>query len=155
MTDRIDARRRSALMARVKQKHTEPELAVRRAAHALGYRFCLHRKDLPGTPDLVFPKHKIALQVQGCFWHRHTGCSRCTSPKSRLDFWNAKFEANIARDRRNMVELKDLGWKVAIIWECETVDPRKLLAVVRRALTDLGCKSHRRRRARIVLVGDA
>jgi DNA mismatch endonuclease, patch repair protein len=132
-------------MARVRQEHTAPELAVRRAAHALGYRFRLHRKNLPGTPDLVFPKHKIALQVQGCFWHRHQDCPRCTWPKTRADFWSAKFEANVARDRRNATELKKLGWKVAVIWECETIESKNLLAVVRRVLTVLDGKGHRQR----------
>jgi DNA mismatch endonuclease (patch repair protein) len=147
MAEAIDSRRRSALMGRVRRKHTEPELAVRRAAHALGYRFRLHRANLPGTPDLVFPKHRIALQVHGCFWHRHQGCPRCTSPKTRADFWIAKFEANVARDRRNATELEKLGWKLAVIWECETIEPNELLAIVRRALTGIDRKLYRLRGA--------
>lgn len=112
--------RRSALMAKVKGRNTTPEMQVRRAAHALGSRFQLYRRDLPGTPDLVFPGRKLALFVHGCFWHRHEGCRRTTSPRTRAEFWSAKFVANVDRDRRNACDLQALGWRVATIWECET-----------------------------------
>lgn len=107
-------------MARVKSRDSRPELAVRRAAHALGCRFRLHRRDLPGTPDLVFPRLKKAIFVHGCFWHRHPGCSRTTSPKTRAAYWEEKFRANIARDAARLTELRELGWEVLVVWECET-----------------------------------
>lgn len=107
-------------MSRVGQKDTTPEMRVRRAAHALGFRFRLHRKDLPGTPDLIFPKKRVALFVHGCFWHRHSGCKKASLPKSRPEYWHSKFSANVERDERVRAELEARGWKVATIWECET-----------------------------------
>jgi DNA mismatch endonuclease (patch repair protein) len=130
--------KRSYLMSRVKGKNTLPELSVRRFAHSLGLRFRLHRRDLPGTPDLVFPKWKLALFVHGCYWHRHIGCKLCTTPKTRVEFWNAKFTRNIERDRQNIAALKLRGWKVLVIWQCELRNPgaikdRLLDATVRSA----------------------
>lgn len=119
MVDRLAPERRSWLMSRVKGKHTGPEMIVRRAAHALGLRFRLHRKDLPGRPDLVFPCHKVALFVHGCFWHRHPGCRLASMPKSRIEYWQAKFDANVARDSAAEQALGDAGWRVVTIWECE------------------------------------
>src|SRR5204863_6675015 len=113
-------------MAAVRGTNTKPEISVRRTAHALGYRFRLQRRDLPGTPDLVFPAIRIALFIHGCFWHRHAGCRRATTPKIRKEFWLAKFEANILRDKRVMEELQALGWRCEVIWECETVCPVQL-----------------------------
>lgn len=113
---------RRALMSRVRAKHSKPEMAVRRAAHALGFRFRLHRRDLPGTPDLVFPRLRKAIFVHGCFWHRHPGCPRTTSPKTRADYWDNKFAENVARDAARLVELEMLGWDTLVIWECETFD---------------------------------
>ena len=107
-------------MSRVKGKDTSPELRVRKAAHSLGLRFRLHRKDLPGKPDLVFPRYKTAVFVHGCFWHRHENCPKASTPKSRRDFWQDKFAANISRDERVSRELRDRGWVVETIWECET-----------------------------------
>lgn len=118
---------RSANMSKVRGKNTKPEMAVRRAAHALGLRFRLHRRDLPGTPDLVFSKRKTAIFVHGCFWHRHEGCRKAgPAPKTRTTFWQAKFDRNTARDARNADALKEAGWNVATIWECETRNPEKL-----------------------------
>lgn len=88
--------------------------------HALGFRFRLHRRDLPGSPDLVFPSHRKVIFVHGCYWHRHEGCRYAYSPKSNTTFWQSKFEANVARDRRATSMLETLGWKVLVIWECET-----------------------------------
>lgn len=118
--------KRSALMARVRDKHSKPELVVRRMAHSMGFRFRLHRKDLPGTPDLVFPKSRKAIFVHGCFWHRHKGCSRTTSPKTRSHYWADKFETNIKRDAIKEGNLRALGWDVLVIWECQTFNIGKL-----------------------------
>jgi len=114
--------KRSALMARVRGKHSKPELAVRRLAHSRGFRFRLHARDLPGTPDLVFPGLGKIVFVHGCFWHRHRGCPRTTTPKTRARFWADKFEANITRDARKLGELRSLGWDALVVWECETFD---------------------------------
>ena len=122
MTDIVDSRRRSEMMAGIKGQDTKPELVVRRIAHKLGLRFRLHRKDLPGRPDLVFPRRRLAVFVHGCFWHRHGGCRYAYTPKSRIGFWTKKFAQNIARDRSNEETLRILDWRVLVIWECETRD---------------------------------
>jgi len=135
MTDIMDPKRRSDLMAGIRSRDTAPELKVRRIAHRMGLRFRLHRKDLPGRPDLVFPKHRLAVFVHGCFWHRHQGCPRASTPKTRTAFWNAKLAANVTRDVRHEASLKALGWRVLVIWECEaghrTTVERKLAALCR------------------------
>lgn len=120
MTDIMDQKQRSALMARIRGRDTTPELTVRRIAHQMGLRFRLHREDLPGRPDLVFPKHRLAVFVHGCFWHRHEGCRYASTPKTRQAFWAEKFAANVARDARQEAALKERGWRVLIIWQCET-----------------------------------
>jgi len=125
---------RSALMRRVRGTDTTPERVVRRAAHSLGYRFRLHRRDLPGTPDLAFPRRRKVIFVHGCFWHRHPGCSRTTTPATRADYWREKFEQNVARDRRNIAALQALGWEVLVVWECETFDRTSLLERLSRFL---------------------
>jgi DNA mismatch endonuclease (patch repair protein) len=107
-------------MRSVRSRHTKPEILVRSALHRLGFRFRLHRKDLPGKPDIVLPKLKTAIFVNGCFWHRHSGCAKATSPKSNVDFWNAKFEANVARDLSNRIELESMGWRVVVVWQCQS-----------------------------------
>jgi DNA mismatch endonuclease (patch repair protein) len=117
---------RSALMARVSSRDTRPEMAVRRAAHALGLRYRLHRRDLPGTPDLVFARFRTVVFIHGCFWHRHAGCRRATTPKTRRDFWQTKFDANVERDRRTVAALESAGWAVVVIWECEAIDEQPL-----------------------------
>ena len=114
-------------MSAIKGKDTKPEIQVRKALHALGYRFRLHRKDLPGKPDIVLPKYKTVIFVNGCFWHRHPGCKYASTPSTNSDFWNAKFEENTARDNRNYAQLEELGWKVVVIWECEAKDIEKLI----------------------------
>lgn len=118
---RVDPRR-SVLMARVRGKDTKPEIIVRKTAFALGYRYRLHRRDLSGSPDLVFVGRRKAIFVHGCFWHRHKGCSKTTTPKIRKKFWQSKFDANIRRDAKNVRELRSAGWKVLVIWECETAN---------------------------------
>jgi DNA mismatch endonuclease (patch repair protein) len=120
--DIVDHRRRSEMMARIGPRDTAPEMAVRHAAHRLGFRYRLHREDLPGKPDLVFPRHRLAMFVHGCFWHRHENCPNCTHPKTRPEFWQAKFAANVARDRRTISKLEAQGWRTLVIWECEAED---------------------------------
>lgn len=117
--DTLTPLQRSERMSRVRGKNSRPEMIVRRLAHALGYRHRLHRKDLPGCPDLVFPGRRKVLFVHGCFWHRHDGCKLARLPKSRLDFWTKKLEGNKERDRRDQVALSSAGWDILIIWECE------------------------------------
>lgn len=109
---------RSGMMSGIRGKDTAPELKVRSFLHANGFRFRLHRKDLPGKPDIVLPKYKACVFVHGCFWHRHKGCKLASEPKSREEFWNKKFSENVARDLRNIKALKKAGWRVAIVWEC-------------------------------------
>jgi len=141
--DTVSSRQRSWIMSRVRGKNTSPELAVRRVAHALGFRFRLHRPDLPGTPDLVFPKLKTAVFVNGCFWHRHSGCSRARMPKSRLDYWKPKLTRNAHRDRRVKAELTHLGWRTVVIWECETADLERLASLINsRLLSQTGGRRH-------------
>ena len=125
---------RSAMMARIGPRDTAPELAVRRVLHRLGARFRLHRRDLPGTPDIVLPRRKIALLVHGCFWHRHAGCRLTYMPKTRTAFWSAKFARNVARDREVRRMLKALGWKVHVMWECDTRNVKTLERQLRRIL---------------------
>ncbi len=128
------------MMARIRRKDTVPEIAVRQTLHRLGYRFRLHRRDLPGTPDITLPGRRTILFVHGCFWHRHSGCRFTYSPKSRTDFWSAKFARNIERDKEVGMRLSDLGWHVHVIWECETKDTaeleRRLRAVLGSTKTD-------------------
>ena len=107
------------MMASIRGKNTRPELSLRSAMFAAGFRYRLHVRGLPGSPDLVFPKYRAVLFVHGCFWHRHDGCRYTTSPKSNEDFWSLKFEGNASRDARNVALLKEQGWRVAIVWECE------------------------------------
>jgi DNA mismatch endonuclease (patch repair protein) len=109
-------------MARVKSRDTGPEMIVRRIAHGLGYRYRLHRADLPGKPDLVFPASRCVIFVHGCFWHGHEGCSRNRRPSSRTDYWVPKLERNRQRDAKNERTLLGMGWRVLVIWECETRD---------------------------------
>lgn len=113
---------RSELMRRVKGKNSKPEMMVRRTAHAMGYRYRLHVSGLPGHPDLVFPARRKVIFVHGCFWHRHPGCRRTTTPTTRSEFWQDKFRRNVARDASVERRLADAGWRVLVIWECETFD---------------------------------
>ena len=106
-------------MSAVKGKDTKPELLVRKLLHALGYRFRIQRKGLPGRPDIVLPRYKTAIFVNGCFWHRHEGCKYASTPSTNSEFWEKKFTANVERDARNYAALKEQGWNVIVIWECE------------------------------------
>lgn len=122
-------------MRAVGQKHTKPEMTVRCTLHALGYRFRVQRRDLPGSPDIVLPKYKTAIFVHGCFWHRHPGCKKATTPKSRVPFWTEKFERNVVRDQQKETALREMGWQVLVVWECETKDTTALAATLSSALS--------------------
>lgn len=120
--DKLTPDQRSAIMARIRGKDTRPEVLVRKSAHSMGLRFRLHRRDLKGTPDLVFPKYRVALFVHGCFWHQHPNCKRASIPKARKEFWTSKLAGNVRRDKEVIAQLSSLGWRVEIIWECDTKD---------------------------------
>lgn len=117
--DVLEARRRN--MSAVRGKHTKPELLVRSLLHRMGYRYRLHGRDLPGRPDIVFPTRRKAIEVRGCFWHRHPdpACRNAVMPATRREWWQAKLDANVARDARNLAALEDAGWAVLVLWECE------------------------------------
>jgi DNA mismatch endonuclease (patch repair protein) len=136
MADVMTPEQRSRAMAQVRSKNTKPEKRVRSLLHRLGYRFRLHRRHLPGTPDIVLPKHRAAIFVHGCFWHVHPGCARATTPATRIDFWTDKLARNVARDTRNQRELAAAGWRVLVVWECETRDEPALEARLLTFLTD-------------------
>jgi DNA mismatch endonuclease (patch repair protein) len=124
--DKFTKQARSKIMAQVKSENTSPELAIRKLLHRLGYRFRLHRKDLPGKPDIVLPKYRTVIFVHGCFWHGHPGCKRAARPASNTDFWNKKLDRNIERDRKAREELEKTGWRVMTIWECEIKNAGKV-----------------------------
>ena len=117
-------------MSKIRGRDTQPELRVRKTAHRLGLRFRLHRRDLPGTPDLVFPAWRKAVFVHGCFWHSHGGCKYAYKPKSNIAFWKDKLRKNLDRDIHAARELKSLGWDVIVIWECETRDDDRLIGIL-------------------------
>lgn len=126
MPDRFTPQERSRIMSLVKGRDTKPEKIVRSLLHMMGYRFRLHRNDLPGKPDIVLPKRRKAIFVHGCFWHGHAGCRRAARPKSNADFWDKKIDANMARDKKTQAELKNSGWDFLVIWQCEMKDLEKL-----------------------------
>jgi DNA mismatch endonuclease (patch repair protein) len=134
MADVFTPRERSAVMRAVKSSNTAPEIAVRRAAHALGLRFRLNRSDLPGKPDLVFPARKTAVFVHGCFWHGHDCARGARMPASNRDYWLAKISRNVTRDKTTLAALKQQGWKTHVIWECETRDKAILAGLLARKL---------------------
>lgn len=139
--DRLTPERRSYLMSRVRSKDTTPEMTVRRLVHALGYRFRLHGRSLPGKPDLVFAGRQKVIFVHGCFWHRHEGCAKATLPKTRTKFWQEKFDTNVQRDRWAEAELSAQGWEVMTIWQCETKDIQNLKTRLERFLGDRTTKA--------------
>jgi DNA mismatch endonuclease (patch repair protein) len=124
--DKLTPEHRSWNMSRIKSSNTKPELIVRSILHRMGFRFRLHRKDIPGKPDIVLPKYKTVIFVHGCFWHRHEGCKYAYTPKSRVDFWEAKFSSNIKRDIKVKKQLDELNWNIFVIWECELSDINSL-----------------------------
>lgn len=134
--DTLTPAQRSERMSRVRGRDTKPEVAVRRIVHGMGYRFRLHRKDLPGKPDIMLPRHRAVIFVHGCFWHRHEepSCALARLPKSRLEFWEPKLEANRLRDIRNKEALEAAGWRVLTIWECEVREAQEIAGKVREFL---------------------
>jgi DNA mismatch endonuclease, patch repair protein len=132
--DKISAERRSANMRRIRSKNTSPELALRRFLHGLGYRFRLHRKDLPGQPDLIFPGRRKVIFVHGCFWHQHPSCREGRIPGSRIEYWEPKLKRNQTRDAATQRLLKEQGWRVLVIWECELTDLKSLRSRLKRFL---------------------
>lgn len=138
MADHLTAEQRSWNMARIKGKNTQPELIVRSLLHRAGYRFTVNgpnNRKLPGRPDIVLPKHHAVIFVHGCFWHRHKGCKGATTPKSNVDFWQAKFDRNVANDKRHTRQLRKLGWHVLTIWECQLKKPDMVLRKLDRFLS--------------------
>lgn len=132
--DKIDPWQRSKNMAAVHGKNTSPELRVRRMLHSMGFRFRLNKKNLPGKPDIVLPKYQLCIFVHGCFWHQHSGCKRATVPETRKEFWGKKFCKTKERDKKSLIELQKLGWRVQTIWECETKNPDKLAMIIANSL---------------------
>ena len=130
--DVVDRPTRSRMMAGIGGRNTVPEMTVRRALHAAGLRYRLHRRDLPGRPDIVLPRYQAAVFVHGCFWHRHRGCKYATTPSTRPKFWSRKFEENITRDLRQLRKLRRNGWRTFVIWECEARKPKALARLVTR-----------------------
>ena len=124
--DNLSPEHRSWNMSRIRSANTIPERVVRSLLHRMGYRFRLHRKDLPGRPDVVLPSRRTVVLVHGCYWHRHAGCHLAYTPKSNRAFWEAKFRENVDRDHHRYGQLRDLGWHVIIVWECETKEPQTL-----------------------------
>lgn len=137
--DIVSPEKRSRMMAGIKGKNTKPELAVRKLIHGMGFRYRLHRKDLPGSPDLVFPRLKKVIFVHGCFWHRHPGCRFAYSPKSNAQFWLDKLEGNVRRDGQVVLALDAMGWQVLIVWECEVSD---LPALIQKLSSFLAVEDH-------------
>jgi DNA mismatch endonuclease (patch repair protein) len=138
MADIVDRATRSRMMAGIRGRNTKPELVVRSALHRLGLRFRLHARDLPGRPDLVFPRFRAVVHVHGCFWHRHRNCRFAYVPRSNQAFWSNKFQENVQRDRRNDRELRKLGWRIFTLWECQIADPdvlRSLAAEIRKGVS--------------------
>lgn len=136
MTDTVDPQTRSRIMALVRSRGTSPELFVRRGLHAAGFRFRLHSRVLPGKPDLVLPKYKTAVFVNGCFWHKH-GCKRSRMPASNTTYWETKISRNVARDKATHAALRRLGWRCFVIWECQIVDGvKRLINLLRQISVD-------------------
>ena len=143
MADTRTPEQRRRIMQSVKTEDTGPEWTVRRILHSQGLRYRLHPKNLPGRPDIIFPGRKKAIFVHGCFWHRH-GCPKGQAPKSRLDYWAPKLNANVERDAKKVDQLDNLGWTVMTVWQCEIVDRERL---TERLLAFLGTASHRAKKA--------
>lgn len=131
MADDLTPEQRRKCMAAIRSKDTKPEMIVRRAVHAMGYRYRLHRRELPGCPDLVLPKHRKAIFVHGCFWHAHTCRAGVRLPASNVDYWKKKRDGNVKRDKEAQAKLKELGWELLTIWECETKKSESLVMILK------------------------
>ena len=137
MADHLTPEQRSWNMAQIKGKNTKPELIVRSLLHRAGYRFTVNgpkNKKLPGKPDIVLPKYKTVIFVNGCFWHRHKGCKGATTPKTRTEWWQKKFDRNVSNDQKNARALRKVGWNIIVIWECELKKPQKVIQKLNRRL---------------------
>jgi DNA mismatch endonuclease (patch repair protein) len=137
MADIWTKAKRSEVMGKIRSKDTKPEIAVRKLLHGMGYRFTVNgpkNRSLPGRPDIVLPKHKTVVFVHGCFWHRHKGCKVASNPKTNKKFWREKFARNVARDRENLRELRRLGWRTIIVWECEVGKTEKVCKKLKRRI---------------------
>lgn len=132
--DHVSKAKRSEIMRAVKSKDTSAEVAIRRMIFRLGYRYRLHAAELPGRPDIVFRRRRKAIFVNGCFWHGHKGCSKARLPKSRIEYWRHKLEVNQNRDKKNLAELRRMGWDVLVLWQCEIKDSERILSEVVRFL---------------------
>jgi len=132
--DKLTRNERSQRMSLIRSRDTRPELAVRRIVHAMGYRYRLHGEDLPGSPDLVFASRRKVIFVHGCFWHRHAGCRLAQTPQSRLDYWGSKLASNRKRDMRNQRQLRQKGWRLFVVWECQLRNQDRLMGKINRFL---------------------
>lgn len=137
MADHLTKEHRSWNMSRIKSSNTKPELLLRSLLHRAGYRFTVNapnNRKLLGRPDIILPRYKTIIFVHGCFWHRHKGCKQATTPKTHTEFWQAKFAKNVIRDKRNLDQLKTLGWNVIVVWECELKEPEDVMRLIKRQL---------------------
>lgn len=132
MADNLNPEQRRRAMQAVRSRNTKPEIQLRKSLHALGFRFRIHRRDLPGSPDIVFPKHRAVVFVHGCFWHGHAGCRRAVLPATRTDYWRDKRERNRRRDAAATRKLRCMGWRVKVVWTCQLDDPRRVAETVSR-----------------------
>ena len=132
--DTLSKEERSERMSRIRGRDSSPEMRLRGLVHGMGYRYRLHVKSLPGKPDMVFPSRKAVMFMHGCFWHRHEGCRLARMPKSRLDFWREKLEGNKLRDQENQRRLRELGWRVLVVWECQLGETERVREMVREFL---------------------
>lgn len=140
MADIFSKRKRSQIMATVKNKNTRPEIQVRKALFSKGFRYRINDKKLPGSPDIVLPKYRATVFVHGCYWHGHNDCKKAITPSTNKDFWNAKIEKNRQRDKKVSSELRQQGWKVVIIWECELRNKESFDLTVDRAMAEIKSK---------------
>lgn len=139
MSDMLTSERRSWNMSRIRGRNTKPEIRVRSLLHRAGFRFRLHKKELPGRPDIVLTKYQTTIFVHGCFWHRHSGCKNATTPSTRAEFWKNKFSDNVRRDARTRTELEAAGWTVLTVWECELkADAERVVRTITRRLRGNG-----------------